>query len=219
MPKGIIWFLVGVGMLFFLSGLIFRGTTSLVLGILMSAGGLGLGLMPGGILRKEEVFDTWSALIENRQGKADNILQETKEFIEGSKAPNLRIARQQLSPGIIRSVVGDRRDFPVVVDQANMRLSPYQIHLNARDYGVNLAVDWHLTCRPDSLRVLLSLIPFVETVPRSLSNLDLFDQQDLRAYATNCHHCLMKSVEKLMVELHQDPAKFDRKSRGFLGIS
>ncbi len=80
-------------------------------------------------------------------------------------------------------------------------------------------MDWHLTYRPNLLQALLSLIPYIDVIPQTLSKLDLFDQQDLRDYVTNCHHCLLKSVEKLMVDLHQDPARIDRKSRGFLGIS
>ena len=50
-------------------------------------------------------------------------------------------------------------------------------------------------------------------------DLDLFDTQDLRTYVTNAHHCLLDSVDKLMVSLNQDPSKLERKSRGFLGIS
>ncbi|MEW6675409.1 MAG: hypothetical protein AB1348_05320, partial [Nitrospirota bacterium] len=49
--------------------------------------------------------------------------------------------------------------------------------------------------------------------------LDLFDQQDLTAYVTNAHHCLIEAVEKLMLNIGQDPSRIDRKSRGFLGIS
>jgi hypothetical protein len=54
---------------------------------------------------------------------------------------------------------------------------------------------------------------------RSLRELDLFDLQDLSAYATNCHHSLLKAIEKLMLSLNQDPSKINRKSRGFLGVS
>jgi len=50
-------------------------------------------------------------------------------------------------------------------------------------------------------------------------NLDLFQQQDLNAYATVVHHCLLKAIEKMMSNLGQDPSKIDRKSKGFLGIS
>jgi hypothetical protein len=50
-------------------------------------------------------------------------------------------------------------------------------------------------------------------------NLDLFQQQDLNAYAVVVHHCLIKAIEKMMAGLGQDTSKIDRKSRGFLGIS
>ena len=96
---------------------------------------------------------------------------------------------------------------------------PYQIYVNARDYGNNLDVSWYLTFRPTWWQAFLSLIPFVSMIPKTLSDLDLFDQQDLTAFATNAHHCLLKTVEKLMASLNQDSSKIDRKSRGFLGIS
>jgi hypothetical protein len=48
---------------------------------------------------------------------------------------------------------------------------------------------------------------------------DIFDQQDLIAFATSVHHSLLKAVEKLLYSLNQDPSKINRKSRGFLGIS
>lgn len=106
-----------------------------------------------------------------------------------------------------------------MTDLESFRLKPYQIFINARDYGDNLDVSWFLTYRPLLWQAALSLLPFVNMIPKTLSDLDLFDQQDLRAYTTNAHHCLLKAVEKLMGGLNQDPSKMDRKSRGFLGIS
>lgn len=52
-----------------------------------------------------------------------------------------------------------------------------------------------------------------------LMELDLFDTQDLTAYVTNAHHCLLEAVERVMSELGQDPSGIERKSRGFLGVS
>lgn len=63
---------------------------------------------------------------------------------------------------------------------------------------------------------------FIARKPRPetlVKELDLFDQQDLTAYVTNTHHCLIEAVEKLMLNMGQDPSKIDRKSRGFWGIS
>jgi hypothetical protein len=126
---------------------------------------------------------------------------------------------QLIAPGIIRGVMGTTREFLVVTDRENYRLRPYQIFFNARDYGDNLNVSWHLTFRPTLWLAILSLLPYVSVIPKVLSDLDLFDQQDLIAYATNAHHCLQKAVEKLMINLGQDLSKIDRKSKGFLGIS
>jgi hypothetical protein len=187
--------------------------------LLIIAGILFQGLRPRGILRKKHVVDTWAILIENGKGKAEDILNDTEAFITESKAPALKMERQSIAPGIVRRFFGTKRDFLIVTDQENFRLKRYQIFVNARDYGNNLDVSWFMTYRPTFWQIILSLFPYVNVIPKVLSNLDLFDQQDLRAYGANAHHCLLKAVEKLMINLHQDPSKIDRKSRGFLGIS
>jgi len=65
---------------------------------------------------------------------------------------------------------------------------------------------------------ILSLIPYVNLVPQVLSDIDLFDQQDLRAYAANAHHCMFRAVSELMEYLNQDPSKLDRASKGFFNV-
>ncbi len=219
MSKGLIWLLVGLGFFLWLVGAAFGKAPIWLIGLLMIAGGLYQGLKPGGILRKDQVLDTWAILIEKGQGRAGEILQDTEVFIKESKAPSIGMERRPIAPGIVRGLLGTKRDFLVITDQETFRLKPYQIFVNGRDYGDNLDVSWFLTYRPTLWQAVLSLFPFMSAIPRTLSDLDLFDQQDLRAYATNAHHCLLKAVEKLMANLNQDPSKIDRKSRGFLGIS
>ncbi|MCL0094294.1 hypothetical protein M1N58_00120 [Dehalococcoidales bacterium] len=219
MSRAVIWVLILIGVFLFFIGIALGNEAMWVIGLLMMGGGFYLGLRPGGILRKEEVLDRWSILIENGQGKAEDIFRDTEGFIKESKAPALKMERRAMAPGLIRGLWGTRRDFLEVTDQENMRMRPYQIYVNARDYGDNLDVSWHLTFRPTLGQAILSLIPFASVIPKALSDLDLFDQMDLTAYVTNAHHCLLKAVEKLMVSLGQDPSKIDRKSRGFLGIS
>jgi len=46
-------------------------TLPLCLGFLMLVAGLYLGLAPGGVLRKEQVVDSWEILIEKGKGKAE----------------------------------------------------------------------------------------------------------------------------------------------------
>ncbi len=214
--KAEIWALIIFGILFILIGFVSGIFT--YLGLLLIGAGLYLGLRPGGILRKEQVLESWGMLIENGQGKYDKVFQDTENFIEESKAPSLETWKDKMAPGIIGSFFGEKRDFLVVKAQQSSMLKPYQIFVNARDYGNNLDVSWYLTYRPSMLEALLSLFRPGGTA-LALTELDLFELQDLNAYTTVCHHSTLKAVGELMLGLDQDPSKIDRKSRGFLGIS
>jgi hypothetical protein len=175
------------------------------------------------IVKKEQVIDNWSILIKNAQGQAESIFQDTQNRITESRAPDIEMERKSLAPGIVKGLLGAKREFLIVRNKTNRNLKTYQVYVNARDYGNNLHVSWYLVTKLGFLRTLLARIFFFiarEPQPSTLvAELDLFDQQDLIAYTTNAHHCLLEAVEKLMVDLHQDPSKIDRKSRGFLGIS
>jgi hypothetical protein len=219
MSKGMIWSLFGIGFFIFLIGIVFGKAIIWFIGLAFIVAGLYLGLEPHGILRKDQVLENWAILIEKAQGKADDIFQNTEVFIKETKAPSLEMEKQAVAPGMVSGLTGKTREFLVITDWQSFRLRPYKIFINARDYGDNLDVSWYLTFKPTLLQAIFSLLPFVNVIPKKLSDLDLFDQQDLRAYTTNAHHCLLKAVDKLMLDSNQDPTKIDRKSRGFLGIS
>jgi len=217
MSKPILWLLIGLG--FFLLFIGIFNKAFLILGLLLIGLGVFLGIGPDGILRKDQVLDTWAILIGKAQGKSNEIFQDTEGFIRDSKAPSLQIEKKSMAAGIVGGVMGKTRDFLAITDRDNSRLKPYQIFVNARDYGDNLDVSWYLTFRPSLLQALCALLPYVNVIPKILSDLDLFDQQDLKAYTTNIHHCLHEAVNKLMIGANQDPSKIDWESRGFLGIS
>ncbi|HLD77840.1 MAG TPA: hypothetical protein VJB16_02305, partial [archaeon] len=52
----------------------------------------------------------------------------------------------------------------------------------------------------------------------ALFNLDVFDQQDLRAYVTVGHHAVRKAVQELVKKKNLDLA-IDWKSKGMLAVS
>ena len=219
MTRGVIWFLFVFGIFLLIIGGLLPGFYIFKsIGILMILASLAIAARLA-TLKKEEVIDNWSVLIENGNGRAEDIFRDTNSFILETKAPAIAIKREAISPSMLKGVLGRKRDFLTVIDKRNIRLKPYKIFINARDYGKNLDVSWYLTFKPELWKRILALVPFVSIVPKKLSDLDIFDQQDLRAYATNAHHCVIKAVEKLMLSLGQDPAKIDRRSRGFLGIS
>lgn len=215
MIKALIRVLVIVGLIFF----VIPSPAGKLIGILMIAGGLYLGLMPNGVLRKEEVIDKWAVLIGGGQGKAKEIFSNTENFLKQTEAPGVAMERKKLSPNVTGGFVGNTRDFEIITTTGNYKLSPYQMFIGARDYGNNLDVSWYLTFRPSTLLAILSVIPFLGGLSKTTEDLNLFDEQDLRAYVTNAHHCLLEAVDRLMIGLNRDPSKIDRKSKGFLGIS
>jgi len=187
------------------------------------------------IVKNEQVLERWGVLITKGKGKAEEVLGNTEKFLGQTNVPNIKVKKKNIAPGLIRRLVGTKRHFLVVTETKNIRLRPYQMYINVRDYGTNLDVSWYLVYRASFLTkmmFILMLIPVINlfVLPFFLigrvtrgktfgTDLDFFDEQDLRSYVTNAHHCLLAAVIRLKSRLKQDTAKIDRKSQGFLGIS
>ena len=204
---GIIFLVAGI--IFFIGPLPGWGILFIVIGVPLTAARLVL---------KHHVKGDWGHFIGEAQGKAEEIFENTKHFIKQSGVTSITAKRQELLPGYIRGMLGKRREF-LVIKEKHFRLKPYQVLVNAKDYGNNLDVVWYLTYRLSPIRALLTIIPFVSFIPKKIEELDLFDLQDLRAFNTVCHHAVLSAVEVLMKNLKQDTSKIDRSTRGFLGIS
>jgi len=168
--------------------------------------------------RKADILDNWSILIKDAKGQRDAVISTTRGLITSSNAPSIEMRDEKVGSGLTTITFGETRDFLIVSDRRSLKLSNFKTFVNANDYGNHLFVSWYLTYKPDFWQALLMLLPGVRKV-LSLDELDLFNKQDLTAYSTNVHHCLLAAVDKLMLNLNQDPSKIDRKSRGFLGIS
>ena len=209
MKKIIVNFLILIGMvLLFISRE--AGATFIVLGV--------IGILIIVSERKAEILDNWSALIRGAQGQRDQVITTTKELINISKAPSIEIKEDKVGPGLAPTTFGETREFLIVADRRNLKLGNFKAYVNANDYGDGLFVSWYLTYMPDVWQTLASLIPGGGKIV-GLDELNLFNKQDLTAYVTCVHHCLLEAVDKLMLDMNQDPSKIDRKTRGFLGIS
>jgi len=169
------------------------------------------------VLRREEVIEYWDILIENGNGESERVFSDIERNLIKSEAP-IKFERKKIAPGIIKGLIGESRDF-ILVRAKGFRLKPYQIFINVRDYGRNLQVSWFLTYRYPLLRALMYLIfPFLAPASKFIERLDLFNLQDLRAFASVCHISTINAVENLMIDLDQDTSKINRKTKGFLGI-
>lgn len=226
--KPVIWAMIAFGWFFGILGNFAGGGAGSwilwLMGLALFGAGLYLGLRPGGILRKEATIDTWGAFldeacVDDGRERTEQLYKNIASFLDASEAPNLKVERKFIAPSFLRSIAGEQREFLVLTDTTNYRLEPYQIYVSARPYGVNLAAEWFLTYKPKLWMATISLIPFVSLIPKSLSDIDLFDQQDLRAYAANAHHCTLKAVQELMEYLNQDPSKLNTASKGFFNVS
>jgi hypothetical protein len=216
MTKPVIWFIMVVGLILIILGLFNK--YFLIAGLGVIAVGLYFGLGPDGILRKEQVRETWGELIEKANGNGPEVIKDCEAFITDSKAPDIKMEHREIAPGFVTGMLGKKRDF-LIISEKSFRLAPYKIYMNARDYGDNLDVSWYMTYTPSLWQAIASLVPYMNIIPYTVSDLDLFDQQDLMAYATVTHRSVLRAVDKLLEGLGQDSSKLERKSRGFLGIS
>jgi len=117
-------------------------------------------------------------------------------------------------PGWLKGFLGEEREYLRIMMGG---IKDYKLYVGARDFGNDLDVQWYLTCEPGYFRANLSkALTGGATDKAFLQILDIFDQQDLRAYVTVVHHALLKAVTELMSELNQDSSKIDRKSRGLI---
>lgn len=194
------------------------GSTYITVGVILIVAAVLLAMMPK-VLRNDSVMDTWTVLITNAQGKGEQVLSDTEAFIKETKAPAVNIRRKNVVTGMVMGIAGTGRQFLVLTDQRSFTLAPYQIFVNAKDYGDNLGVSWHLTYRPTIFQAIASLFAKAVGIPKDLSDLNVFDEMDLTAFVMNTHHCMVRTVRKIMTDLGQDVSKVDWKSRGFLGVS
>jgi hypothetical protein len=89
------------------------------------------------------------------------------------------------------------------------------MYVGAVDYGENLYVSWYLALEAG---IFDKLFPKGKTTRLAMGR-DILVEEELNAYVTCVHHCLLKAVDELMTNLGQDPSTIDRKSKGFLGVS
>ena len=225
MARSILRVFAWLGILLFFFGLFVRsfagtgyGGSYIIFGLLIVVATVLLAISPD-ILRNDQVSDSWSTLIEKANGKAKDILNGTEAVLAESKAPSLGIAKKKVSTSLVGGIVGNEREFLVITDKQSLRLRSFQVFVSARDYGENLDVSWYVTYRPTIAQTLVSVIVKSYLPERGVLDLNIFDQQDVKAYARNTYRCFRKAIEKVSDEAGYDMSKLDWNSKGFLGIS
>lgn len=188
------------------------------------------------LVKRDEISDQWHLLIGNAKGRAEELFNNIEKLLAETEVPDVKVQKRMVAPGILRGLFGGSREFLVVTETENSNLKPYQIFINARDYGNNLDISWYLLFRItfwQKIVLFLCFIPIINilvipivvlqrvVLARSsgVSGMDFFDNQDLIAYTQNAHDCVKEATTNLLKDLGRDPEKVDWKSKGFLGIS
>lgn len=165
-------------------------------------------------LKDEKVIDKWLTLVSSAAGKSDVVFDRVRGHLDAVEAPSVSYHTETVKPGLFQGLMGKKRDFLAVKNQF---LSDHKMYIGARDYGTHLSVCWFLTCEPGYFKKKLST--HLTGSDKALSfALDLFDQEELNAYATAVHSCVKQAVKELMEELGQDFSKVNTKSKGFLEV-
>lgn len=158
-------------------------------------------------LRRDQVVDRWDILLDGAQGRRAQVTSGMLDRVDAHDVPAIEYETRDLATSFIRA---ETREFVVVTHDGNRRLTGYRMHVNVRDYGTCLQASWYLSYHRGF---------FEKMLPNPIVTLDLFDEQDLRAYVGVVHRAFLDAIVDLMVELGQDTSKLERSSKGFLGIS
>lgn len=173
-------------------------------------------------LKHENILESWSHLIEGAEERGEEIFREVVKEIERFEPENVELKRETvfpqesfLSPSSILPTFfkGERREYLTVL---NKHLKHYKIYVGTRKYGKQLLVSWYLVKEGGLSGKLMEQLEKFKFMPYVMN---IFDHEELTAYATTVHHAILESVGDMMRKLNQDPSKMDRKSKGFLSIS
>jgi hypothetical protein len=151
-------------------------------------------------MRNESVIEQWSTIVEGGAGHDKRIMGDVIKYITEAKIPHTTFERDECQMGMF----GPTRDMLIL---KNEHLRAYRVFMGARDYGAALDVSWFLTYVPSGFRRKVTA-----------QNLNLFTQQDLRAFASLSLHCMKSAIEELCEELQQSPPGLNSASTGFLQV-
>jgi len=164
-------------------------------------------------LKDESIVDEWTTLVERASGQAQFVYGETEKRLGASEIPGgCQWSREEVKAGGWFSNV--KRDFLVVTIE---QFKDYKALIGVRDFGTHLHATEFIVAEPGFLK--RAIAQKLAEDPLALSRgTNILEHQDLVAWRTVVHHCVLDSVKTLMEKIGQDPTKLSTKSKGFLEV-
>lgn len=165
-------------------------------------------------LKEETVLNQWSTLIDRAAGHTDELFEEIQGQLKMAQIPGgCTWSVEEIKSSTWVSRV--RRDFLVIKLE---QFSDYRNYVGIRDYGINMDVCRYLTCEPGFFKKKISEKFFAGDPLGISSPKNILVEQDLTAWATVAHHCVLDGVSVLLKKLGQDPSKLRRETKGVLEV-
>lgn len=164
-------------------------------------------------LKEETILDQWSMMVDRAAGHASKVLQDIDQRLRAAEIPGgcTWETQEVKSQGWLSKV---RRDFMVVRLE---QFGDYRMYIAAREYGVSLDVCRFTTVEPGFFKKHLAE-RMTGTAEALSAPKNILVEQDLRAWVTVVHHCVLDAVGSLMDSVGQDKSKIKRESKGFLEV-
>lgn len=167
-------------------------------------------------LNDYKVTERWGIVVEGAVGQNEGVMQNIQDLLQASKLPGVKWGKIDAQPSMLKGLFGNKRSYLMVTNEA---LKDWCMYVSARDYGAHMDVSWFLTVEPGFFKSMFSAMLSHGNIKALSYSLDLFSQQDLRAYVTSVHSlAVRKAVEAVSSELGQDSSRFDWRSKGFLEV-
>lgn len=150
-------------------------------------------------LRDYMIADQRSELLDGLGHEAVGLILGVEERLKGIGAPGLRWRMESVEHGLLRALMGKRRDF-LVVESTEAVLGEYKVLISARAVGTALHITWVLAATPrlgNDIRRAVSLGVDKESRYDIGSEMDLLDQWELDGFIRVTRLALKKAVADL----------------------
>lgn len=158
-------------------------------------------------LKDGKIMQKWSVLLPGCQGEGPGLLKTIQDRLASYEAPGLTWKEESASTGFMKGLMGKRRDVLVV---RNEKFPEALVCVGAQDYGRFLYVVWYLTAAPK----LLNQVRSAAAGEMFLDELDVFDQQDVEAYASVTRMAVVTTTDEFAKKKNIDLDRLERQARG-----
>lgn len=165
-------------------------------------------------LKEETILNQWSMLVDGAAGKATALLKDIEARLTAARIPGRCewSVEEVQTGGFLRKT---RREFLII---RLAQFDDYRTYVGVREYGSFLDLCRFVTVEPGFLKRQLSqaIAPGEDRLLSAPKN--ILVEQDLYAWVTVVHHCVLDAVRSLLKEVGQDPLGIRRETKGFLQV-